>query len=129
MIENLIIFAQFDALVKEFYTLPDLPRKNICQIDKAFAHDDDLVAECAEEMTYSLTGIIVRGIQPNRPEEMHHFWQILSYARGSRTSLQLDASVLQNAQVLNVRFRFDYIVLDLVFQHQELTYVSGLCSQ
>lgn len=129
MIESLIILAQFDALVKGLHTLPALPRKYICQIDKAFAHDDDLVAERAEEIAYPLAGIVVRGVEPNRPEEMHHFWQILSHTRGSCTSLELGASVLQNAQKLNVRFCFGCTVLDLVFQHQELTYVSGLSSQ
>ena len=115
MIDCLIILTQFDTLVKNLHTLSGFPRKYICQIDKSFAHDDNLVAERGEEIAYPLVGIVERGIQPNRPEEMHHFWQILSHARRSCTSLQLGESVLQNAQELNVRFRFDYTVLDLVF--------------
>lgn len=129
MIESLIILTQFDTLVKDLHTLSGFPRKYICQIDKSFAHDDNLVAERGEEIAYPLAGIVERGIQPNRPEEMHHFWQILSHARRSCTSLQLGESVLQNAQELNVRFRFDHTMLDLVLQHQELTYISGLRSQ
>lgn len=128
VIEILIILAEFDALVKDFHTFPNLSLKYICQIDKAFAHDNDLVAERSEEIAYPLAGIIVRGVQPNRPEEMHRFWQILSYARGSCTTLQLGASVLQNAQILDIRFCFVYAVVDLVPQHQELAYISGLSS-
>lgn len=129
MIEGLIILTQSDAFVEHLHALPGLSRKYICQIDEVFAHNDDLVTERAEEIAYSLARIVIGGVQPNRPEEMHHFWQIPSHTRGSRASLQLGASVIQNAQELDVRFRFDHAVLNFVLQHQKLADVSGLRSQ
>ena len=129
IIECYIILTQFDTFIKNLHTFSGFPRKYICQIDKSFAHDDNLIAERSEEIAYPLAGIVERGIQPNRSEEMHHFWQILSHARRSCTSLQLGESVLQNTQELNVRFRFDCTMLDLVLQYKELTYIRGLYSQ
>lgn len=117
MVQILVILTQFDAFVKHLQALPRIPHEYILQIDEVFAHDDDLVAESAEKIGYSLACIVVGRIQPNRPEEMNHFWQTLSDARGVGAGLQLFASVSQDAQELDIRFRLHYPVLDLVLQY------------